>query len=199
MRSVSLALICLLGSVSLQERQKPPKTYSIPMPPKANFSSLDWLVGEWSGKTVAPSPPGQVRLSIVYDLDKQFIIFREEMTLQATPSVPAASESWLGVLAGRGSDGTYILRTFSSTGFITRYRASADEGEVRFTPEGGEVTPPGWLFRRVIVRTGTAELTESVQAAPPNESFFDYYTAKLSRATASSPPATSNGKASKNQ
>jgi len=199
MRSVSLALICLLGPVWLEARQKPPKTYSIPMPPKANFSSLDWLVGEWSGKTVAPSPAGQVRLSIAYDLDKQFIIFREEMTLQAAPSIPAVSESWLGVLAGRGSDGTYILRTFSSTGFITRYRVGADEAEVRFTPEGGEQPPPGWLFRRVIVRTGTAELKESVQAAPPDESFFDYYTAKLSRASASSPPATSNGKTSKNQ
>jgi hypothetical protein len=93
----------------------------------------------------------------------------------------AAKESWLGVLtSGRGVSG-FLLRTFSSTGFITRYRVTVEGAETHINPEGGESPPPGWLFRTVIKRTDPQELVETVQAAPPNKSFFDYYTAKLIR------------------
>ncbi len=199
MRPVFLGLLFLFSLVALKARQKPPKTYSIPTPPQADFSALDWLVGEWSGKTVAPSPSGQVRLSVTYDLDKQFMIFREELTLQASPRVPATNESWLGILSGRGPGSGYVLRTFSSTGFVIWYRAGADQAEVTFTPEGGEQPPPGWLFRRVMARTGVAELTETVQAAPPNESFFDYYTAKLTHSAVSPSASTTAGETPKHK
>jgi hypothetical protein len=53
--------------------------------------------------------------------------------------------------------------------------------ETHINPEGGEQPPPGWLFRTVIKRTDPQEFVETVQAAPPNKPFFDYYTAKLSR------------------
>jgi hypothetical protein len=75
----------------------------------------------------------------------------------------------------------FLLRTFSSTGFITRYRVTVEGAETHINPEGGESPPPGWLFRTVIKRTDPQELVETVQAAPPNKSFFDYYTAKLIR------------------
>jgi hypothetical protein len=87
----------------------------------------------------------------------------------------------MGIL-GASPDGVgYILRTFSSTGFIARYRVMVEGPEIRFNPEGGEKPPPGWLFRRLIQRTGVGELSDDVQVAPPGKSFFDYYSAKLSR------------------
>jgi len=89
----------------------------------------------------------------------------------------------MGVLTSdRGADG-FLLCTFSSTGFITRYRVTVEGPETHINPEGGEQPPPGWLFRTVINRTGPKEFVETVQAAPPNKSFFDYYTAKLGRVT----------------
>ncbi len=186
MRSVFFTLLCLVSAVSLAAPKKPPKTYSIPLPPPTDFSSLDWLMGEWSGKTVEKSPQGEVHLSVAYDLDRRFMIFREKVTLAATDATPAVNESWMGVLSGRNTGNDFILRVFSSTGFITRYRVTVNQGEIRFTPEGGERPPPGWLFRRALSRSGPGELTETVEAAPPDGSFFAYYSAKLAREASSS-------------
>ena len=91
----------------------------------------------------------------------------------------------MGILSA-SPDGTgFILRVFSSTGFITRYRLTVDGAEVHLNPEGGDSPPPGWLFRRIWARTGPDEFTETVQAAPPGKAFFDYYTAKFARVPSS--------------
>lgn len=191
MRTVVVALLCVVSTGSFAAPlaaapKKPPKTYAIPLPPKPDFSSLEWLVGEWEGKTVGRSPQGEVHLSVAYDLDQRFLVFREKLTLAATASSPAVNESWMGILSGRNLGSDYVFRVFSSTGFITRYRVTVDKAEIRFTPEGGGQPPPGWLFRRVVTRSGPSELTETVEAAPPTGSFFDYYAAQLSRKSAPS-------------
>jgi hypothetical protein len=194
MRPAFLILLSLVCSQALAAPKKPPKTYSIPLPSKTDFSALDWLVGEWSGKTNEKSPPGAVHLSVAYDLDRRFLIFHEKVTLDSTDSQPAVDESWMGVLSGRDGRKEFTLRAYSSTGFITRYRVTAQEAEIRFLPEGGELPPPGWLFRRLVAHSGVGELTETVEAAPPDGSFFEYYSAKLKRQTPSSGPATPAGK-----
>jgi hypothetical protein len=171
----------LMFSSPLAARQKPPKVYSIPLPPQADFSSLDWLIGEWSGKTAPQSPSGQVRLSVSYALDKRFLVLKEDVSLDATGPAAATQESWLGVLNALPSGGGYAMRMFSSTGFITRYRVSVEEANVRFAPEGGELPLPGWLFRRTLARTGVGEITETVEVAPPDQPFFNYYVAILTR------------------
>jgi len=186
MRAILLALICAVGGAPLAGKEKPPVVYSIPLPSQADFTVLDWLVGDWAGKTTDRSVPGEVRLSATLDLDKQFIVLRGEVSLAAIKSAPASRESWIGILSANREGSGFVLRTFSSTGFIARYRVTVDGPEIRLNPEGGENPPPGWLFRRVIQRVGVGELTETVQVAPPTKSFFDYYTAKLSRV---SPPA----------
>jgi hypothetical protein len=181
MRSVFLVLLAIISTVSLPAKEKPPVTYRIPLPSKPDFSPLEWLLGEWIGKTTGRGPQGEVRLSIAYDLDKRFMIFREQVSLAATATVPASGESWMGILSADRSGTGLALRTYSSTGFITRYRVTTEEGQVSFNPEGGEQQPPGWLVRRTLERLGDAELAETVQMAPPNRPFFDYYTAKLTR------------------
>lgn len=138
-------------------------------------------MGEWVGKTAGRGPRGEVRLSVAYHLEKRFMVFREEISLPATKNVPATNESWMGVLGASRSDSGFVLRVFSSTGFVTRYRVTVEGTEIGFNPEGGEQPPPGWLFRRVFVRLSDAEFSETVQAAPPNKPFFDYYTAWLIR------------------
>ena len=144
---------------------------------------MDWLVGEWTGSTTDRRAPGEIRLSVSYELDNRVMLLRGEASFQATKTSPAMKESWMGVLTSdRGAAG-FLLRTFSSTGFITRYRVTVEGPETHINPEGGEQPPPGWLFRTVIKRTDPQEFVETVQAAPPNKSFFDYYTAKLSRVT----------------
>jgi hypothetical protein len=183
MTTIIFALACVVGAAPLPAKDKAPTVYQIPLPPKQDFSALDWLVGEWTGKTTDRKAPGEIRLSVSYELDNQVMLLRGEASFQATKTSPATKETWLGVLsAGRGP-GTFLLRAFSSTGFITQYRVTAEGPEIYFNPEGGEQPPPGWLFRTVIRRTDPQEFVETVQVAPPNKTFFDYYTAKLSRIT----------------
>ena len=109
-------------------------------------------MGEWAGKTVDHDPPGNIQLSVAYDLDKRVAVFRETISLPATKTIPGVNESWMGILTG-GSGLPFILRAFTSTGFVTRYQMAVDNAELHFTPDGGGHPPPGWLFRRVLART----------------------------------------------
>ena len=198
MRSLFLVLLCMLAMLPAPAKDRPPLTYRIPLPPQPNYEPLDWLIGEWSGKTSELSPQGEIRLTVSYDLDKRFLIFREDVSLAATTTVPASNESWLGILSPDPSGKSFLLRVFSSTGFITRYRATVELGQVALSPEGGEEPPPGWLFRRTLQRLDVGEIGETVHVAPPGKSFFDYYTARLTRATPlSTPPATPSTKPTK--
>ena len=183
MTAIILALACLVGAAPLVAKEKAPTIYQIPLPPKQDFSAVDWLVGEWTGKTTDRRAQGEIRLSVTYELDKQVMLLRGEAPFQATKTSPAMKETWLGVLTPDRGAGGFLLRAFSSTGFITRYRVTVEGPETHINPEGGEQPPPGWLFRTVIKRTDPQEFVETVQAAPPDKSFFDYYTAKLSRVT----------------
>jgi len=99
MRSVFLVLLAITSIVPLPAKEKPPVTYRIPLPSKPDFSPLEWLLGEWMGKTTGRGPQGEVRLSIAYDLDKRFMIFREQVSLAATTTVPSSEESWMGILS----------------------------------------------------------------------------------------------------
>jgi hypothetical protein len=186
----ALLLACLGAHCggALTAKDKPPVQYKIPIPAPPDFSALEWLQGQWTGKTTAPNPPGEVQLSVNPELEKHFLVFRGQVSLAATPTVPATKESWMGILSA-SPDGTgFILRVFSSTGFMTRYRLTVDGAEIRLNPEGGEFPPPGWLFRRVWARTGPDEFSESVQAAPPGKAFFDYFTARFARVPAPTKP-----------
>lgn len=176
-----LTLACALAGALGAAKDKSPVQYQIPLPALPDFSGIDWLVGEWAGKTLPNSPAGEVQLSVTLDLEKHFLIFRGQVSLAATQTVAATKESWMGILSGNPSAPGFALRVFSSTGFITRYRVTVDGPQVRLNPEGGDWPPPGWLFRRILERTGPGEFTETVQAAPPAKPFFDYYTAKFTR------------------
>lgn len=181
MRAVLIVLLCVASPIALAAKEKPPTTYSIPLPPKPDFSPVEWLVGEWIGKGPGRGPQVEIRLSVTFDLEKRFMTFREEISFPATKTAPASRESWRGILSGNPLGPGFVLRKFSSTGFITRYRVTVDGGEIHFNPEGGEEPPPGWLFRHVIQRLGDADFIETVQVAPPNRSFFNYYTAKFTK------------------
>jgi len=178
------ALIFALFCASLAAKDKPPVQYQIPIPAAPDFSALDWLQGRWTGKTIPPSPPGDLQLTVSPDLEKHFVVLRGEVSLAATATVPASKESWMGIISAEGTN--FILRVFSSTGFITRYRLIIEGAEIHLNPEGGDAPPPGWLFRRIWSRTGADEFAETVQAAPLGKAFFSYYSAKFSRVP---PPA----------
>jgi hypothetical protein len=183
MQPAFLILLCLAGATPLSPKEKPPVVHRIPLPPMPDYSAFDWLVGEWAGKTSDDSPQGEVHLAISYDLGKRVMVFRQHVQLAATDSVPETSETWMGILTPDPSGNGFRLHVFSDTGFITRYRVTVEEASVYLNPEGGEEPPAGWLFRRTLKRTNVGELTETVQVAPPNKAFFNYYTAKLTRTT----------------
>ncbi len=181
MRPFLFLLMLLFGGAAALAKEKPPVVHRIPLPPRPDFSEVDWLVGEWAGKTTEKSPAGEVSLTVSFDLDKRFLIFRCDESLAATPSLQAYKESWMGVLSQDRQNGGFVLRVFSDTGFMSRYRATVVAGTVTFSPEGGEQPPPGWLFRRTMQRTDVGELLVTLQAAPPQKTFFDYYSAHLKR------------------
>lgn len=178
-RASIIFLGCALVCTILPAKDKPPIQYQIPIPAAPDFTPLDWLQGNWTGKTLPPSPTGDLKLSVTSDLDKHFLIFHGEVSLAPTETAPAVRETWLGIASLEGT--SFILRMFSSTGFVTRYRLSIEGAEIHLNPEGGDAPPPGWLFRRVWSRTATDEFMETVQAAPPGKSFFNYYIARISR------------------
>lgn len=193
MKSRWMIILLLLIPVALAAGERRPSTYRIPLPPKPDYSSLVWMLGDWSGQTVGHSPSGKVHLTISYGLDQRVLIFKEEISLAASDQAPAVKESSLGILSAEPSGNSFLLQVYSSTGFITRYRVTVSGPEVDFNPVGGLQAPPGWLSRRVVQRSDVDGFTETVQMAPPQENFFDYYTVALTRVTpsAKSKPASS--------
>jgi len=180
MKWLCLPVFLLLVPGLILAKEKQPATYSIVLPPKPDFSALDWLVGEWTGKLTGNGPQGEVHFSAAYDLNQRLMILREEVWFVATKTVPAVKEDSLGVLSGERSSG-FFLRWFSTTGFITLYRLSVNGPEISLNQEGGDNPPPGWLFRRLIRHPDPSQFIETVQVAPANRQFFDYYTATLTR------------------
>jgi len=181
MKILLVTFISLQSLIPHPTKTKPAAIYSIPLPPKPDFTSLDWLIGEWVGKIGSRKPQGDVRFSASYDLDQRFMIIREEVSLPATKNAPATGETWMGVVSAERADSSYALRSFSSTGFISRYLVTVNGDKIYFNPEGGEQTPAGWLFRRTIQRLNPVQFAETVRAAPADQPFFDYFTATLTR------------------
>ncbi|MGO9270479.1 MAG: hypothetical protein ACLQOO_09540 [Terriglobia bacterium] len=176
---------------SLAPGDKPPTRYTIPVPPPPDFSSLDWLIGEWAGSTAGRSPKAQIHFSVAYDLGKRFMVLREEVSFAAQAGASAAKESWMGILGPEGSDKSFFLCTYSSTGFVTRYRVVGDGQGIRLSSEGGELSPAGWVFRRFYQEVSVDTFQVTVEVAPPGKPFFVYYTARLKRAAAIQPPPAS--------
>jgi len=189
-----LLLAANLGAAADGQKDKPPATYSIPLPPRPDFSAFAWIIGDWAGYSTTPQAKkeaqGTVHLTLSYTLDKRFVLVNEEVSLPAGQDAPAQRESWMGFVSASPSGSGFVMRAFSSTGFITDYHVTITNTEVRFDPQGGPNPPPGWLFRRVITRLGPGYFGETVQVAPPGKEFFDYYTAKLTQVIEpkSSPP-----------
>ncbi len=65
---------CAFFCPNLQAKDKPPVQYQIPIPAAPDFAPLDWLQGNWTGKTLAPSPTGDLKLAVAPVLDKHFLI-----------------------------------------------------------------------------------------------------------------------------
>ena len=170
------------------QKPKPARDYSISLPPKPDFSALDWLVGDWTGTTQGKGSAGDVHVNVAYALDQRYMVFNEWIALPATKTAPATRESWMGILASGASGSGLVFHSYSSTGFVLRYRVVADGNSVSFFPEGGDPAPTGWLFRRTLTRVAEGAFTETVQAAPPDRPFFDYYAARLNRVAAPPPP-----------
>jgi len=180
-RSTLLTILILSAPAALAAKNQHPSTYRIPLPPKPDFSSIEWMVGEWTGQMVKNSPQGEIRLSVSYDLDQRVMVFREKISLAATAEVPADNESSIAILSRAPSGDSFLFEVYSSTGFISRYRVTVAGSEIDFTPDGGSQPLPGWLKRRVIQRSDVDGFTETVQMAPPQKPFFNYYTAAFTR------------------
>lgn len=181
LKSTLLLILVLIVPLALAAKDKHPSTYRIPLPPKPDFSSLEWLVGNWTGQMLKNSPQGQIHLSVSFDVDHRIMVFREKISLAATQEIPATRESSIGILSSAPSGHSFQLQVYSSTGFINRYRVTVEGSEIDFTPAGGIQPLPGWLKRRTIQRSDVDGFTETVQLAPPQKPFFNYYTVAFIR------------------
>lgn len=183
--SVPLVILLLPAGpvLTASQKDKAPPTYDIPLPARPDFSAFAWLIGDWAGHTTDPvtgkETQGVVHLTISYALDKRFLLIHEEVSLPAGKKAPALHEVWTGFL-NADPDGTgFVLRSFSSTGFISQYHVTVSADRVTFDPQGGANPPPGFLFRRVIACLAPGFFSEKVEVAPPGGAFFPYYGAKL--------------------
>jgi hypothetical protein len=191
MKPVIIFSLIFLAPAVLAAGDKHPSTYRIPLPPKPDFSSIEWMIGNWTGRMDRHSPQGEIHLSVAYDLDQRVMVFKEKVSLEATGEIPANNESSIGILSRAPSGDSFLLQVFASTGFVSLYRVTVEGPEIDFTPEGGSQTPPGWLSRRIIQRGDVDGFTETVQMAPPLKPFFDYYSAAFTREPAPQKPGTS--------
>ena len=181
MRLACLVAVCVLACSPLSAKQHSPQAYTIQLPPSPDFQRLDWLIGIWSGKTVGAKPSGSVELSVSYDLGKRFMLFRENVSLPGSKLAPAIKEDLMGILSAGPRAEEFALNLYSSSGFVSHYQVVIKAGEIDFNPAGGALTPPGWLFRRAFKSISPAQCTEIVSVAPPDQPFFNYYTADLHR------------------
>ncbi len=177
---MSAMVLLMIVCPPLAARRHGPQTFTIQIPARPDFYGIEWLIGNWSGKTVGAKPAGTVRLSVSYALDRRIMILREHVSLPATKVAPATSENLIGILSSNLSHG-FDLDLYSSHGFVTRYLITVYDGEIRFNPEGGSLQPAGWIFRRTIRHTNPGKCTETVSVAPPGQPFFTYYTADLTQ------------------
>lgn len=191
LKSVILITLIFLAPLLMVAKQKPSSTYRIPLPPKPDFSSVEWMLGNWTGQMDRHSPQGEIHLSVGYDLDRQVMVFREKISLAATGELPANNESSIGILSRAPSGDSFLFEVYSTTGFISRYRVTVSGSEIDFTPNGGIQPLPGWLSRRIIQRGDVDGFTETVQLAPPLRPFFNYYTAAFTRQAAPVSPKSS--------
>ena len=197
MRPAILIALVFLAPAFLAAKDKQPSTYRIPLPPKPDFSSIEWMIGNWTGQMDKQSPPGEIHLSVSYDLDQRVMIFREKVSIAATGEI-SGKESSVGILSPAPSRDSFVLQVYSTTGFVSRYRVTVSGSEIDFTPDGGIQPLPGWLSRRIIQRGDVDGFTETVQLAPPLKPFFDYYTAGFTRdAKPEAPKAGAAGNAEK--
>lgn len=199
MKRIALLILCSalalpLFAMPVQLRDRAPQTYTIQLPPAPDYAAIDWLVGDWTGKVVSKGAQGQVLLSVSYELDRRFMLLREEISLNATKNAPAVHEGLMGILNADPSGKGYSINLYSSSGFITHYRVAVSEGTLTFTPQGGAFPPPGVLFRRTISHSTPGQCTEQVEVAPPGKAFFNFYTARLTQITPQSAPPPSSGK-----
>jgi hypothetical protein len=197
LRTLLLLPLLHAGSAFGSQKDKPPASYNIPLPPRPDFSAFGWLIGDWAGHTAdavsGKETQGDVHLTIAYTLDKRFLLVHEDISLPAGRTAPSVHEAWTGFLSADPFGPDFILRVFSSTGFMTQYHVTVRDGLVRFDPQGGANPPPGFLFRRAISRLAPGFFDEKVEVAPPGGSFFPYYDAKLTQvleAKPSSPAVT---------
>jgi len=193
----SAPLVILLlpgGSVFAgSQKDKAPPTYDIPLPARPDFSPFAWVIGDWAGHTTDPATgkdtKGEVHLSISYALDKRFLLIHEEVSLPAGKTSPALHEIWTGFVNADPVGTGFVLRSFSSTGFISEYHVTVSDDHVSFDPQGGANPPRGFLFRREIARLAQGFFSEKVEVAPPGGAFFPYYGAKLTAVLEAKPPA----------
>jgi hypothetical protein len=190
MKPVIILTLILLAPAALAAVDKHPSTYRIPLPPKPDFSSIEWMIGDWMGRMDRHSPQGQIHLSVAYDLDQRVMVFRERVSLEATGDIPANDETSIGILSRAPSGDSYLFQVFASTGFVSQYRVTVAGPEIDFTPDGGSQTPRGWLSRRIIQRGDVDGFTQTIQLAPPLKPFFDYYSAAFTREAAPQKPGT---------
>jgi hypothetical protein len=191
---VILITMIFLAPALLAAKEKHASTYRIPLPPKPDFSSIEWMIGNWTGQMNRRSPQGEIHLSVSFDLDRRVMIFREKIALASTGEFPANKESSIGVLSRAPSGDSFLFQVYSSNGFVSRFRVTVSGPEIDFTPDGGPQPIPGWLSRRIIQRGDVDSFSETVQLAPPLKAFFDYYTAAFTReATPTPPKATHSG------
>jgi hypothetical protein len=76
-----------------------------------------------------------------------------------------------------------VFRQFHTEGFVNQYVADGDAkaGTLVFTTEAIENIPAGWRARETYILTGTDQLEEVFELAPPGKDFELYSRNRLTR------------------
>jgi hypothetical protein len=181
-RSAAMVMLVALGATLSPVLVSTARQASAPTDALASVAPL---VGRWTGTTEGQPGNGTVERDYERVLNNRFIQVRNRSTYPPQEkNKKGETHEDVGLFSFDTGRKRIVLRQFHTEGFVNQYvldPASAPAKLVLVT-EAIENIPAGWRARETYVLTGTDQLEEVFELAPPGKEFELYSRSRLTRA-----------------
>jgi hypothetical protein len=175
---LGLLLLALLPASVVGSDQSQAQAADDPLAPVAA------MVGQWSGTTEGQPGKGTVEREYTRVLGSRFVQVKNRSTYPVQEKNPKGEvHEDVGLFSFDKARKKIVFRQFHTEGFVNQYVAdgNAKPGTLVFTTEAIENIPAGWRARETYILTGTDQLEEIFELAPPGKDFELYSRNRLTR------------------
>jgi hypothetical protein len=174
---LGLLLLALLPASVVGSDQAQAQVADDPLAPIAA------MVGRWSGTTEGQPGKGTVEREYTRILGTRFVHVKNRSTYPAQEkNAKGEVHEDLGIFSFDKARKKIVFRQFHTEGFVSQYvDGGAKPGTLVFTTEAIENIPEGWRARETYILTGTDQLEEIFELAPPGKDFEWYSRNRLTR------------------